>query len=162
MEKESTSYDEEMLANIIQFLDGIGIDVEEKELHDNCILPGLDIKGTTILYDKTRLKHSGDLLHEAGHIAVTPSDQRPLIGSDKMDPSWPSDADEIVTILWSFAALHEMKISPDVVFHAEGYKNESDWIIDQFESKNHIGLPLLEWMELCEVDLFPVMKKWLR
>lgn len=58
-----------------------------------------------------------------------------------------------------------MEIKPEVVFHPHGYRNESDWFIEQFNSGNLMGLPLLEWMGLCDGvndKGFPNMVKWLR
>ncbi len=49
-----------------------------------------------------------------------------------------------------------------MVFHSNGYKKDSKWLIDQFNNKNYAGLPLLEWMALCNKEEFAIMKKWLR
>lgn len=153
---------------IIDFLDGIGIPVIETKLSDNCFLPGLAIEKNTILMDPERMKYPGDLLHEAGHIAVTVEELRPLIGTDEMDPSWPTDGDELAAVLWSYAALTHLDIQPEVVFHPNGYKNQSAWLIEQFQSENYIALPLLEWMGFCfssernGVPPFPNMIKWMR
>ncbi len=153
---------------ILHFLNQIGIPVIETELPDDCFLPGLAIEKNTILMDPDRLKFPGDLLHEAGHIAVTAEEWRPLIGTDEMDLAWPTEGDEIAAILWSYAALRHLDLKPEVVFHPEGYKNQSAWLIEQFGNKNYIGLPLLEWMGLCSVSgnegvkPFPNMLKWLR
>jgi hypothetical protein len=109
------------------------------------------------------LKYPGDLLHEAGHIAVTEERLRPLIGTEEMDNDWPSLGDEIAAILWSYAALSHLNLDPKVVFHPDGYKGASDWFIEQFNNKNYMGLPLLEWMGLClEKEKFPIMDKWTR
>lgn len=166
----SIAYDEDMLDLIINFIEKIGIKVIEQELDDTSILPGLRIKANIILLDKKRLKHPGDLLHEAGHLAVTNKEDRLLIGTAKMSINWPSEGDEIAAILWSYAAICHLGIKADIVFHAKGYKNESEWLIDQFENENYIGLPLLEWMGLCysadnrmeNKPIFPKMIKWMR
>ncbi|WP_343637739.1 hypothetical protein [Fluviicola sp.] len=153
---------------IIEFLNHIGIPVIETTLPDNCFLPGLMIRGNSILMDPEQLKFPGDLLHEAGHIAVTEAHLRPLIGTAEMDPAWPVDGDELAAILWSFAALKHLELEPEVVFHPEGYKKESGWLIQQFAAENYIGLPLLEWMGLCTttekngIKPFPDLIKWLR
>lgn len=153
---------------IIHFLEQIGIPVVKTELPGDCFLPGLALRGNTILMDPEKMKYPGDLLHEAGHIAVTEEALRPLIGSEDMDPEWPSAGDEIASILWSYAALTHLGIPPEVVFHPDGYKEQSDWFIEQFQNKNYIGLPLLEWMGFCSasekdgVEAFPKMIKWLR
>ena len=153
---------------ILRFLKDIGINVIETELSEDCFLPGLAIEKNAILMDSKRMKFPGDLLHEAGHLAVTVAELRPLIGTNEMDSNWPSDGDEIVSILWSFAALKHLGLKPEIVFHPEGYKNESEWLIEQFEKGTYIGLPLLEWMGFCYssekngVQPFPHMIKWLR
>jgi hypothetical protein len=156
---------------IIQFLQEIGIQILETELPDDCFLPGLSIEKNAILMDSKRLKFPGDLLHEAGHLAVTSEELRPFIGTTEMDSNWPTDGDELAAILWSYAALKQLGLKPEVVFHPEGYKNESEWLITQFQNENYIGLPLLEWMGLCNgpekslregTNPFPNMLKWLR
>lgn len=153
---------------IIGFLNQIGIQVIETELPCDCFLPGLAIQKNFILMDPDRMKYPGDLLHEAGHIAVTAEELRPLIGTEKMDPMWPTDGDELAAVLWSYAALKHLELEPEVVFHPNGYKNQSEWLIEQFESENYIALPLLEWMGFCfsketnGIAPFPNMIKWLR
>ncbi|GGG07440.1 hypothetical protein GCM10011344_04980 [Dokdonia pacifica] len=147
---------------IIHFLTSIHILVVEEALTNDTFLPGLQLKGGTILLDKEKLQYPGDLLHEAGHIAITDKELRPLIGTKEMDPAWPSDGDEIATILWSYAAATHLSIDLTILFHSGGYKNDSEWLIEQFTNKNYVGLPLLEWMELCDSKEFPIMKKWLR
>ncbi|MEM5566281.1 hypothetical protein WNY78_14260 [Psychroserpens sp. AS72] len=148
--------------HIISFLNEIGIDVIKANLGDNTFLPGLQLQGQTILVDEEKLKYPGDLLHEAGHIAVTEKQLRPLIGTNKIGEDWPGLGDEIVAILWSYAALDHLKLDPKVVFHSEGYKNASPWFIEQFTSGVYMGLPLLEWMGVCDTETFPKMKRWLR
>ena len=108
------------------------------------------------------MAYFADLLHEACHIAVTEENLRPLIGSNDMVEDWPSDGDEIASILWSYAAAVHLDIGMNEFFHDGGYKKDSKWLIDQFNNKNYIGLPLLQWMQLCDANKFPKMKKWLR
>ncbi|MDG5492069.1 hypothetical protein [Psychroserpens sp. SPM9] len=154
--------DETTLNQIIQFLNSIQIRVIPTQLNETTFLPGLQLKGQSILIDKDRLKYPGDLLHEAGHIAVTEASLRPLIGTPEMDNNWPNLGDEIVAILWSYAALRHLDLEPKVVFHPQGYKNASNWFIEQFTNETYMGLPLLSWMGLCNTEDFPVMKRWLR
>ena len=169
-ENNTAAYDEEMLKCIVNFLDEIGIKIIEKELSEDCFLPGLYPKGNGILLDRTRLKYPGDLLHEAGHIAVTEEHLRPLIGTNEMTEKWPRPGDELGAILWSYAAVCYLNIPANVVFHPHGYKNDSEWLIGQLESGNYIGLPVFEWMGFCNNKTedennktrFPKMLKWLR
>lgn len=156
-------YDTALLERIIDFIHSIGIAVIETELDETTFLPGLELKGSTILLDRKRLKYPGDLLHEAGHIAVTEEHLRAAIGTPKMGSDWPSDGDEIASIIWSYAALHHLQLAPEVVFHPHGYKNQSEWLVEQFTTGNYVGLPLLQWMGFCaDPKEFPVMGKWLR
>jgi hypothetical protein len=159
------------LEQIITFLSKIGIEVIEKELDTTTFLPGLSLGANCIYVDFEKLLYPGDILHEAGHIAVTPACEREWIGTDKMSKDWPTQGDEIVAILWSYAALHHLKLPLDFVFHANGYKDSSDWFISNFSNQNYMGLPLLEWMGLtlsqsrAKVEgkkAFPEMQQWLR
>ncbi|MFV0592634.1 MAG: hypothetical protein ACK5M7_14700 [Draconibacterium sp.] len=158
-----------ILDQIIAFLNETGIKVSEAELDDDCFLPGLFPKGCGLLLDRKRLKYPGDLLHEAGHIAVTEAHLRPLIGTSEMLEQWPRPGDELGAILWSYAAACRLKIPLNVVFHPDGYKGDANWLIEQFELGNYIGLPLLTWMGFCNTKedpqsntSFPAMLKWLR
>lgn len=160
--EKNTKNHQQILEKIIHFLHSIQIPVVEATLSKDTFLPRISIKGDTILIDSEDLKYPGDLLHEAGHIAVTEKQLRPLIGTKKMDPNWPSAGDEIATILWSYAAARHLDLDLHVVFHSGGYKEDNQWIIDEFNNQTYTGLPLLEWMSLCTKEEFPVMKKWLR
>ncbi len=160
-----------MLKRIIDFLQEIGIDVIEATLDDENLLPGLDINEGKIVLDRSKLKYPGDLLHEAGHVAVTEEQWRPIAGTPRMSPHWPDAGDEIAAMLWSYAALRHLHIPLEVVFHPNGYKGESEWIMEQYCKGKFIGLYLLEWMGLCYgpekakevgVPAFPHMIKWLR
>ena len=147
---------------IVNFLQSINIKVVEQELPNDTFLPGLSLYSNSILMDVEKLKYPGDLLHEAGHIAVAEKTIRPLIGTPKIADDWPTDGEELATILWSYAACRFLNLDLEIVFHENGYKNDSKWLIEQFNNKNYIGLPLLEWMGLCNSTEFPTMKKWVR
>lgn len=167
LEKKKLIDKSETLDQVIQFLNEIGITVIEETLDDDCLLSGLKIQENSIRLDRERLEHPGDILHEAGHLAVTPEDQRAFIGTEKMDPDWPQEGDEVTAILWSYAAVSHLNIDPEFVFHPSGYKGDSQWFIEQFHKGNYIGLPLLKWMGFVEENAsgestFPMMSKWLR
>ncbi len=63
-------------ARIAAFLVEIGIPVEAADLPAHSFLPGIRLETGRLLVDATRLKHPGDLLHEAGHIAVMTPERR--------------------------------------------------------------------------------------
>jgi Aspartyl/Asparaginyl beta-hydroxylase len=149
------------IAQICHFLDSIGIPCIFESIPNDTFLPGVSIVNGALKIDTDRLQYPGDLLHEAGHIAVTPAAERPnMCGNVGVDDPQ-AMGQEIATILWSYAALSAMKLPPEVVFHPNGYKGASDWHIENFTSGNYIGLPLLQWMGMTNED-FPVMQSWLR
>ncbi|WP_394774675.1 hypothetical protein [Flavobacterium sp.] len=158
------------IKKVLLFLNETGIDVIEKEL-DNTFLPGLSLGPDCIYIDYNKLLYPGDILHEAGHLAVTTSAERKLVETKEIAPDWPTQGEEIGAILWSFAASNYLKLPLDFVFHPDGYKDSSDWYISNFNDKNYIGLPFLEWIGLCfseeralkeGKEAFPIMQKWLR
>lgn len=155
---------------VIFFLKEIGIDIIEKELGET-FLPGLELGPNCIYIDYSKLLYPGDILHEAGHLAVTLPAERKLVGTVEISKDWPTQGDEIAALLWSYAALNHLKLSPEFVFHQNGYKGSSEWFISNFTSGNYMGLPLLEWMGLClgkekaekeQKMPFPAMQKWIR
>ncbi|MEQ8909056.1 MAG: hypothetical protein RIC95_07680 [Vicingaceae bacterium] len=159
---------EKLVQQALDFLTEIGISAEKALLTDTEFLPGLKVYKGKILYDENRLLYPGDILHEAGHIAITPKVERTKIGTAKMAKDWPSEGDEIATICWSYAAAKHIDFPIEALFHDNGYKNDALWLKEQFLNGSYIGLPLLEWMGLCEsqsesdFEAFPKMKKWLR
>ena len=79
--------------------------------------------------------------------------------------------DELAALAWSWAALTHLDLAPEVVFHPDGYKGESAWLIGIYTNGNDIGVPLLQWMgmtverhkaEEAEISPFPAMTRWLR
>src|SRR5277367_4629082 len=88
------------------FVRGVGIDVRAAALPDKTFLPGLDIRDGAILIDEVRLAYPGDILHEAGHLAVTDPAERdaPTLS--------PTDGDELTAIAWSYAALRHLELDP--------------------------------------------------
>jgi hypothetical protein len=147
------------------FVRGIGIEVRAAELPDDTFLPGLAIRHGAILVDEPRLAYPGDLLHEAGHVAVAPSEQRSAPALS------PSDGDEIATLAWSYAALRHLDIAPDIVFHANGYKGGGPSLAHAFSSGATPGVPLVAWYGMTleakdaaarGVEPFPHMLRWLR
>jgi hypothetical protein len=158
------------LQKMLSFLEEIGIDVIEKEL-ETSFLPGLSLGPNCLYIDYKRLLYPGDILHEAGHLAVTTSAERNAVGTSEMAADWPSQGEEMGAILWSFAAAKHLELPIEFIFHPNGYKNNSEWLISNFTNEIYIGLPFLEWTGLTlgkdraaaeGKDPFPKMIKWLR
>lgn len=163
---------QEITQTIIDFIRKIGLRVKQSQIPEKTFVPGIHIEKGVILYDEARLKFPGDLLHEAGHLALMEPEKRGTASGD-LEPGdgkkLNSDSLEVGVILWTWAALKYLKLDPEVVFHQEGYRGASDWYIEMFSSGNYTGLPLLQWMELCkrdddniEAQPFPHMLKWVR
>ena len=68
---------------VLSFLDEIGINIIEKQLGET-FLPGLDLGPDGLYIDFDKLLYPGDILHEAGHLAVTDSLERKTIGTDEI------------------------------------------------------------------------------
>jgi hypothetical protein len=154
-------------ARIAGFLREIGLEVEMCDLVSPCFLPGVRVERGRVLVDEARLLHPGDLLHEAGHLAVmTAADRAGREGDVGADLG-----EEIGAIAWSYAAALHLGIDPSVVFHPEGYRGASGGFLDNFRHGRFVGVPLLQWMELtyepknaaeAGVPPYPHMVKWLR
>ncbi|HKX85940.1 MAG TPA: hypothetical protein VJL37_04665, partial [Flavobacterium sp.] len=86
---------------ILQFIKGIGIEILEEKLGDDTFLPGLSLKANAVVIDFDKLKYPGDILHEAGHIAVASPETRALIGTAAIPEGWPDGGEEMGAILWS-------------------------------------------------------------
>lgn len=158
------------LEKVLLFLNEIGIDVVEKEL-ETTFLPGLSLGPNCLYIDFEKLLYPGDILHEAGHLTVTTSAERKIAGTSEMASDWPTQGEEMGAILWSFAAAKHLELPVEFVFHPNGYKNESEWLISNFTNETYIGLPFLEWIGIAlgkeraakeGKEAFPKMLKWLR
>lgn len=158
---------------IIDFIRSIGIDVEKTAISEETFLPGILIKNGRLLVDEAKLLYPGDLLHEAGHIAVMPGEERALSEGNVGEKKEQSKAggEELMAIAWSYAASVHLKLSPETVFHPDGYKGSSDWLIEQYTNGIYIALPTLQWIGLCYDQKnasihnsrpYPHMIKWLR
>lgn len=158
-------------ATIKNFLKDKGIRLIETNNLEGTFLPGMKLGPNCIYVDYDNLKHPGDLLHEAGHLAVTTPGNREKTGTAEQLPGWPDAGEEMAAILWSYAAALESGTPIDVLFHSDGYKGDSEWLKQSFAEGNYIGLPMLEWTGLAfgpqlaaekNVKPFPHMVKWIR
>ena len=68
-----------VVARIAEFLLSIGLEVAAVNRLENTFLPGVAIQNGVLVIDEQRLLYPGDLLHEAGHLAMLPpSSQLPV------------------------------------------------------------------------------------
>ncbi|BDX07900.1 hypothetical protein [Planctobacterium marinum] len=155
----------EYLEKITAFLSEIGISWRFGEIHGDSFLSGVQIYRGTLVIDTKKLKYPGDVLHEAGHLAIEPEISRAGL-TDNVRECGQGDAEEMAAIAWSYAALKAISIPPNVVFHEEGYKGASESILTCFETGGTLGQPLLSYYGMCSPgtgpDGFPNMSHWLR
>lgn len=155
---------------ILAFLHEVGIPCHLTTLPDSTFLPGIDIVNGTLHIDLDKLQHPGDILHEAGHIAVAePADRSHLCGNVSKDKTESTAmGEEMMAIAWSYAALVKLGLPPEVVFHPQGYKGHSEWYIENYTGGNYLGLPLMQWAGFCAKTKeateqnYPNMLCWLR
>ncbi len=164
--------DHQYVTPILAFLEKIGVSVKMKKITKKTAIPGILIKNGTLQIDLEQLKFPGDLLHEAGRIALAPKDVRSKLTSP-IDSQLDFDAatHSMMTLAWSYAAALETKIPLEVLFHPEGYKGQNESIMHGFKSGMYIGLPMLQWLNMAHdaniaaqkgVQPFPIMQSWLR
>jgi hypothetical protein len=152
---------------IASFLRGIGLEIEPCKLDDSSFLPGLALENGRILVDEDRMLYPGDILHEAGHLAVTPAAERHQCGGNLAV----GGGEEMGAICWSYAAALHLGIDPAIVFHPHGYRSGSDSLLENFRAGRYLAVPLLQWMGLTYEARqaaehgcapYPHMIRWLR
>jgi hypothetical protein len=149
---------------LAEFVREIGIEVRPASLPEHTFLPGLDISHGALLVDEARLTHPGDILHEAGHIAVADPAERSAPALS------PDGGDELTTIAWSYAAARQLGIDPALVFHA-AFKGGGAAIVANFDAGRYFGVPLLQFYGMSRepqraaekgVPPYPHMLRWVR
>jgi hypothetical protein len=158
-------FSDPLTAKLATFVRGVGIDVHAVALDDPTFLPGLDILCGAVLIDEARLTYPGDILHEAGHIAVTDPQLR---NQPKLSPN---GGDEMASLAWSYAAACHLDLDAAVVFHPGGYKGGSSALVENFTEGHYVGVPLLQLYGMTVeprfaaargVEPYPHMMRWLR
>jgi hypothetical protein len=166
MEKPPMALNDPVTTQILAFLERIGIPVIVETLDDDTLLPAMTVRHGRLVIDPARLTWPGDLLHEAGHIAVTDPALRATLTELPSDP-----AEEMAAIAWSYAAATEIGIDPKIVFHDDGYRGGGGYLADAFTDGMFPGMPMLHWFgmtldrrtaEAQGMAAFPHMLRWLR
>jgi len=130
--------------------------VVERSIDGVTALPGITVQRGTLIVDPSKLKHPGDLLHEAGHLALLSGEERAETSGDLGDDG----GNEMAAIAWSYAASVQLALDPAVVFHPDGYRGDAASLIENFGAGRTFGVPLLEWYGLTSG--YPTMTRWLR
>lgn len=156
----------EVAARIIAFLDAIGIGVEVAPITGRAFVPGMIIEKGLLLVDPDCPAWPGDLLHEAGHVAVTHPELRPSLCDVGADPG-----EEMAAIAWSWAAARACGVAAGDLFHQAGYRGGAASLAENFEAGRYIGVPMLAWYGMTadpssrapsHLPAYPAMARWLR
>ena len=142
---------------IAEFLVRIGVTLAVGAVTTRAFVPGIVIRNGTLLIDPAVPAWPGDLLHEAGHIAVTDPAQRAALSDVPDDPG-----EEMAAIAWSWAAAQACGVAADHLFHAEGYRGGGGYLTENFTAGRFVGVPMLAWWGMCSEAVFPQMQRWLR
>jgi hypothetical protein len=150
---------------ILRFLESIGIPFSSGEIGDS-ILGSMTVRDGHIIVDPAIPAWPGDLLHDAGHIAMTEPALRKDLAMVSDDP-----AEEMGAIAWSVAAATKIGIPLETIFHEVGYTGGGQNYIDSFRNDPSIGVPFLAWLGMTAeprraaewgIAAFPTMQRWLR
>lgn len=169
--KNNIAEDSGAFEKSVAFLNSIGIKTIFRKIEGSSFLPGLSIEAGAIIIDREQLKYPGDILHEAGHIAVIANADRAELDAAGLEQRQNREAEEMMAIAWSYAACVHLGLSPYFVFHDEGYKGGGSYIADNFLDKKYFGLPMLQWVgmaadeknaALSGIRPYPKMIKWMR
>lgn len=151
---------------VLPFFEQIGLPFCLQTIAFETFLPGIGLHQGKLWIDKEQLAAPGDVLHEAGHYAVTRTKNRVDLGQADLVDNDELNGKELTAMLWSYAVCLHLAIDPTVVFHKDGYKGQSEMILGEYAKQNYFGLPLLQWMGLAHYPdeglQFPKMKQWLR
>ena len=156
---------------ILAFLRSIGVAVCEDEVHEGSFLPGVRIERGGLRVDRARLRWPGDLLHEAGHLAVVPTALRSTLDDALQDLPEVAHGGEIEATAWAWAATRHLGLDSAVLFHDGGYHGRSVGLRTTFELGVYLGasglaaagLTLLPAQVLPGgTPAYPHMLAWLR
>ena len=159
-------FENPLVTTIVTFLERIGIPVIVEPVPSDSLLPGATVRRGALVFDPDHLPYPGDLLHEAGHIAVTDPAIRNILDEIPSDP-----ADEMSAIAWSYAAAVEIGIDPAIVFHDDGYRGGGAYLIPALSAGNGPGVPMLAYFGMTAearragergIPAYPAMTRWLR
>jgi hypothetical protein len=148
--------------------------VRLESLFEKSLLPGVDIRNGVLIIDIEKLVWPGDLLHEAGHIAVMPAALRgQMSGELSQGPSAPH-AGEVEATAWAYAACTAIGLPPETLFHEGGYQGQSAGLIFTYGCGVYPGAAGLAAAGLTRVapsvlaasvspqGAYPKMMRWLR
>ncbi len=159
------------LTKAIAFIKEIGIPFCFGKIAGTSFLPGVCIVNGGIIVDDEKLLYPGDILHEAGHLAIVPANERITLNEHDIAKRPQREAEEMMTIAWSYAACVYLNIDASFVFHDDGYKGGGSHLAENFKQGHYFGVPMLQWVGMAlekknaeeqKKPAYPIMLQWLR
>jgi hypothetical protein len=158
-------------STILSFLSRIGLPIAEDTLPAGTFLPGIALRTGGLVVDPDKLMWPGDLLHEAGHLAVLPSAPRSDAHDDDPNHAEVEFAGELEAMAWAYAAAVELGLPMEVLIHDGGYHGRARDLLQMYSFGVYPGL-----RGLCETGMtaavgftpdcgpvqYPRMLRWLR
>jgi len=120
------------------------------------LVSGIDIENGGLVIEERLLVKPADLLHEAGHIALTEPAKRAALDGTITS----SAAEEIATIAWTWAAAMHLEIAPSEVFHVDVISGNGPTLLENFSTGHYVGVPWLQRLKLT--TNYPAMTRWVR
>ncbi len=140
------------LRKAIAFLKKIKIPLRESPPTERkppeTFFPWCWIENSTLVYRKNSVD-VGQLLHEAGHLALMPPKNRALASPNKLPPG--PIAGDLAVEAWDYYAAKAADIFPMLIF-AKNFDNKGLQVYTQLENRNHIGIFMLEAIGFLEGD----------
>ncbi|MDR3527799.1 MAG: hypothetical protein P4L57_11005 [Rhizomicrobium sp.] len=156
-----------LVKRMASFLREIGLAIEPGAVPGPSFLPGIAVRHGALVIDEEHLSYPGDVLHEAGHLAVVPPLRRVALHENVGNDG----AEEMMAIAWSYAAALHLGIEPEIVFHEAGYRGGASSLRENFQEGRYLALPMLQWVGMAfdpkrsqqeNVAPYPHMIRWLR
>jgi hypothetical protein len=157
-------FSDPLVARLAAFVQSVGIDVNACKIDWKTLFPGLDIKCGAVLIDEKQVIHPGNILHEAGHIAVHDPARR------KDARFTPKKGEELSALAWSYAAVVHLGLKAELVFYPGSFQGWDTTLVENFAAGKYIGVPLLQRYGMTieprlaaeGVAPFPHMLRWIR
>jgi hypothetical protein len=156
---------------IVAFLARIGLPIAEETLAADTFLPGITLRAGGLVVDPDKLMWPGDLLHEAGHLAVLPAALRSKAHDDAPNHAEFAFAGELEAMAWAYAAAMELALPIEVLIHEGGYHGKARDLLQMYTFGVYPGLrglcengmtAAVGFTPNCGSTQYPRMLRWLR
>jgi hypothetical protein len=158
-------FQDPLVMKLASFVRSVGIDVKASPVDWKTLFPGLEIRAGAVLVDESRLVHPGNILHEAGHIAVHDPARR-------HEPKFsPTKGEELSALAWSYAAAVHLGLGSELVFYPGSYHGWDTTLVEIFAEGRYVGVPMLQRYGMAIEERFaaerglkpyPHMLRWVR